>query len=34
MSILKVPVRELCERTTVCKWTYSCRHVISVSPHP
>ena len=25
---------ELCERITVCKWMYSCRHVISVSSQP
>ena len=25
---------ELCEIITVCKWMYSCRHVISVSSQP
>ena len=28
------PVSELCERITVCKWMYSCKHVISVSSQP
>lgn len=28
------PVSELCERITVCKWIYSCKQVISVSPQP
>lgn len=29
-----IPVSELCERTTFCKWIYSCKQVMSVSPHP
>ena len=29
-----IPVSELCERTTFCKWIYSFKQVMSVSPHP